>query len=286
MKSSNLIISIDIEDWAQSSFNRNLPLSPRSAANTLYVLDLLAKKNIKATMFVLGRFAKKFPDVVKRIDQAGHEVESHGMNHIEIFKQSRREFREDILDSKNLLEQITGKTVKGYRAPDFSVLRQTLWSLEVLAECGYEYDSSIFPVRLNRYGIHTWPDEPRRVLLSNGGSILEFPIAAFRYLRKNWPIGGGGYFRLIPWNIMNFLVGRSLRNGRVFVFYCHPFEFDYKEFRVIPHYIPWKFRIHQGLGRRRFENRFISLIAKYGGQPFSDVISSREWDTIKISEIC
>ncbi len=128
------VISIDVEDWPQSSWDRDLPVTMRAADNTRRLLELLAEAGIRATMFVLGKLAEKFPDVVREIDAAGHEVGSHGYGHVEIFKQSRDEFAQDLARSKDLLEQIVGKPVVGYRAPDFSIIRDSLWALEVLAE--------------------------------------------------------------------------------------------------------------------------------------------------------
>src|SRR5262249_27775522 len=147
------VISVDVEDWPQSSWDRALPITRRAADNTHRVLSILRESGVRATMFVLGKLADAFPAVIKSIRAEGHEVACHGYGHVEIFKQSREEFAQDLRRAKDVLEQILGEPVKGYRAPDFSVVRGTLWALEVIAEAGFEYDSSIFPVRRPRYGI-------------------------------------------------------------------------------------------------------------------------------------
>ena len=146
-----------------------MPITARSAHNTRRLLELFAELDVRATMFVLGKFAKAFPEIVREIDSAGHEVACHGWGHVEIFAQTREEFAADVSHSKDLLEQLTGRPVRGYRAPDFSIVGRTLWALEILAELGFRYDSSIFPVRHPRYGIPDWPTNPLEVRLGNGG---------------------------------------------------------------------------------------------------------------------
>jgi len=146
-----------------------------------------------------------------------------------VFANSRAEFVADVKRSKFFLEQTIGKPVRGYRAPDFSIVRGTLWALEELAAQGFEYDSSVFPVTRPRYGIAEWPLEPARVRLASGQSILEFPIGTYRVLGRNWPVGGGGYNRLLPGFATRWFA-KSVMRSRPFVFYCHPYEFDPREF--------------------------------------------------------
>jgi len=276
-----LIISIDVEDWPQSSWDRDLPITARAADNTRRLLDVLANAGVRATMFVLGKLAERFPELVREIDLAGHEVASHGHGHVEIFKQSREEFVKDVKRSRDLLEQALGKRVRGYRAPDFSIVRRSLWALEVLAEQGFEYDSSIFPVDRPRYGIPDWPLSPTRVRLPEGRSILEFPIASYRAWGKNWPVGGGGYHRLLPGPAGRWLA-RQVMQSRPFVFYCHPYEFDPREFAEMSLKIPLKTRLHQGLGRRRFGPRFKELIRQFGGRRIIDLIDQQSWPDLEL----
>jgi len=270
------IISIDVEDWPQSSWDSELPITSRAYDNTRRLLDLLAREGIRATMFVLGKMAEQFPQVVREIDSAGHEVASHGYGHLEIFKQSRAEFGADLARSKTFLEQTLGKRVRGYRAPDFSIVRDSLWALDELAEQGFEYDSSIFPVERPRYGIPDWPLGPTRVQLAGGRSLIEFPIASYRAWGRNWPVGGGGYHRLLPGLAGRWFAGRVMHD-RPFVFYCHPYEFDPREFSEITLKLPLKVRLHQGLGRGRFTSRFVGLVRRFGGQRMIDLVDGHDW---------
>jgi polysaccharide deacetylase family protein (PEP-CTERM system associated) len=270
------VISVDVEDWPQSTWDRMLPITERAATNTRVVSELLRQCGVRVTMFVLGKFAETFPTVVREIHEQGHEIASHGYGHVEIFKQSRQEFTEDVRRSKDLLEQIIGRQVKGYRAPDFSVVKETLWALGVLAEAGFEYDSSIFPIAHSRYGIPNWPVAPVRVALPDNRAILEIPLATLSLMRRNWPIGGGGYHRLLPGFVFQYFA-KSVMASVPFVFYCHPYERDAMEFREIPLRIPLRVRLHQGLGRRRFTPRLKAFLCRFGGRPIEDLVASSDW---------
>jgi len=278
------VISIDVEDWPQSTWDRSLPITERAAQNTRHLLQLLGEENVRTTMFILGKFAERFPDVVKAIQADGHEVACHGHGHLEVFRQSPNEFWDDVRRSKDLLEQITGKPVKGYRAPDFSIIRETLWALNMLAAAGFEYDSSIVPARLPRYGIAGWPVVPVRIQLDRGVNILEVPLPTFRMLGKNWPVGGGGYHRLLPGIAGRYCARRVMREAP-FVFYCHPYELDVHEFHEIPISIPYRTRFYQGAGRRWFEHRFRDFLRSFGGQPMRDMLSSQSWGDFQVSSL-
>ena len=276
------VISIDVEDWPQSTLDRDLPITERAAVNTRRILSLLREAGVCATMFVLGKFAESFPNVVREIQAEGHEIACHGYGHVEIFKQSRQEFAKDVRRSKDLLEQILGESIRGYRAPDFSIVHHTLWALEVLAEEGFEYDSSIFPVRRARYGIPNWPAFPVRVDFAGHKAIVEIPIATLRCLGKNWPVGGGGYHRLLP-GFMSRHFAKRVMASAPFMFYCHPYEFDTLEFKEIPIQIPLHIRLHQGLGRRWFTKRFKVFLRQFGGRRVQDLLSSGEWPKLDIN---
>jgi peptidoglycan/xylan/chitin deacetylase (PgdA/CDA1 family) len=167
-----IILTVDVEDWPQSSWDRNLPLSDYCADNKR-VLDLLSEfPNAHATFFILGKFAEKHPKTVKAIAQAGYEVASHGYGHLELFHLGRQGFAEDLLRSAEAICESTGIRPIGYRAPDFSVVGESLWAFEELAEQGYIYDTSIFPISKMRYGIANWPREAVYVRLQSGGTIL------------------------------------------------------------------------------------------------------------------
>jgi polysaccharide deacetylase family protein (PEP-CTERM system associated) len=263
VSTAGLVVSVDVEDWPQSTWDHALEISPRAARNTERVLDILALHRRRATMFVLGKFAERFPEVVRRIAREGHEVASHGYGHIEVFRQSPGEFQEDVRRSKQLLEELTGQPVLGYRAPDFSIVASTTWALDVLAELGFRYDSSVVPVETGRYGIAGWPTDPVCVLLPSGRTIVELPIATLTWLGRRWPVAGGGYHRLLPWTMIRWVVRHHLEHQEPFISYCHPYEFDATEFDTLELDIPLKTRLHQGLGRRGFQPKFERLLATF-----------------------
>lgn len=278
-----LVVSLDVEDWPQSTWDRSLPITARAGDNTARVLDLLAAHGRHATLFVLGKFAERFPALVRRMHEDGHEVASHGYGHVEIFKQSREELRDDVTRAKALVEDIIGAPVFGYRAPDFSVISSTLWALEVLAEAGFRYDSSIYPIAHSRYGIASWPSEPAVVDLPTGRSIVELPIATIELFGRRWPVGGGGYHRLLPWPVIAWAIRRRMSGGAPFIAYCHPYEFDPDEFGALGHLrIPAKVRLHQGLGRGRLQRRFTKMIDKYETTFARDLAMGRVWQRIKV----
>lgn len=278
------VISIDVEDWPQSTWDHNLPITDRAAENTRRLLHLLRETQVRATMFVLGKFAERFPQVIKEIEADGHEVACHGYGHLEITRQSRDEFLADVLHSRDLLEQIIGKSVKGFRAPDFSIVQGSLWALEVLAEVGFEYDSSIVPARLPRYGIAGWPVYPVRVRLGQDASILEAPLATFHALGRNWPVGGGGYHRLLPGFSSRYFARRIMIQAP-FVFYCHPYEFDVHELSEIPIRLPRTIRFHQGAGRRWFNQRFVAFVRCFGGQRMCSMLSCQPWQEFHLQSL-
>jgi polysaccharide deacetylase family protein (PEP-CTERM system associated) len=270
------VISVDVEDWPQSTWDRTLPITERAAANTRLIAGILADCRVRGTMFVLGKVAERFPSLVRELHDQGHEIASHGYGHVEIFKQSRQQFAEDIRRSKDILEQIIGGPVKGYRAPDFSVVADTLWALDVLAQAGFTYDSSIFPVSHSRYGIPSWPVAPVRVPLERTTSIVEVPVATLHMMGRNWPVGGGGYHRLLPGVVFRHLAKRVMRSAP-FVFYCHPYERDAGELREIPVAIPFHVRLHQGLGRRRVTARLRRFLRAFGGRRIDALVESADW---------
>lgn len=218
---------------------------------TRWILDQLAERGIRATFFVVGQIAEDDPKLIRAIHEAGHEVASHGWDHRRILVMEPASFRDDLRRSREALEQASGAPVVGYRAPTFSLVRKTAWALDVLAELGFEYDSSIYPVRHDRYGI---PDAPRGPFLARGTrhEILEIPPATVRIGGVNVPMGGGGYFRLLPGPLMKLALALSRRDpqSRATVLYFHPWEFDPDQPRL-----PLKrlnsFRTYVGMRRTR-----------------------------------
>ena len=262
MSSNPIIFSVDVEDWQQSTWDRNLPISKKSADNTLFLLDVLNEYKIKTTMFILGKFAKEFPNVVKEIHKNGHEIGCHGHGHEEIFHLNKNLFKSDVSKSKDCIEQIIGHSVLGYRAPDFSIVENTTWALEVLIELGFEYDSSIFPIYHGRYGIPYWPSFINSIIINNDKSIIEFPLSTGKIGKYNLPIAGGGYFRLFPRKVFFYFLEKTLKK-QPFIFYMHPYELDFKEFDKLDFKVPFKTRIHQGLGRKGFLNKLRFMFDKY-----------------------
>ncbi len=224
------VFSIDLEDFAQlSCFYRTGAVPDVSAdidRQMDAVLATLAEHDVRATFFVLAMVASRRPDIVRRVHEAGHEVATHGSGHVQAFRQSRAEFKADVGDSIKILEDIIGEPVLGYRAPIFSIGRENLWALDVLAELGLVYDSSIFPVRLSRYGIDGFDPLPRPYALPEGGRLVEIPLLVVQYGRRRYPVAGGGYLRLMPQMLLRKVVDIVGRAGQQFTLYLHPYEFD------------------------------------------------------------
>lgn len=220
-----LASSIRREDWDR--------LSCRVENNTRRLLDLFDERAVKATFFVLGWVAERYPGLVREIAARGHEVASHGFSHKLVYSQSPAEFREETARSKTLLEDQIQQPVNGYRAASYSITQKSLWALDVLAELGFIWDSSIFPVRHDRYGIPGGSRWPYRLTTPGGGQLVEFPLSTTEVLNYRLPIAGGGYFRLYPYWLSRWGLGRiNRREGQPFIFYLHPWEVDPEQPRV------------------------------------------------------
>jgi polysaccharide deacetylase family protein (PEP-CTERM system associated) len=199
-------LTVDVEDYFQvSAFAKNINPSDwdkyplRVGDNTQRLLNLFDEHEVKATFFVLGWVAERTPNLIKEIAARGHEVASHGFSHQLVYNQSPEVFRREALKSKQILEDIIQKTVRGYRAASYSITKKSLWALDILAEAGFEYDSSIFPIRHDRYGIPDAKEVPHELKTPQGHSIIEFPLSTAKIFNHKLPIAGGGYFRLYPY---------------------------------------------------------------------------------------
>lgn len=272
-----LVCTVDVEDWAQSTLDTGMPISDRAGPNMEHVLDVLAAENAKATCFILGKFAEKFPACVQRIAAEGHEVASHGYGHVDVFRLSPAEFREDIRRSKGQLEALTGMPVKGYRAPDFSIVKASLWALDILAEEGFAYDASINPAVLARFGVPDFPAQPVNLRLRDGRSLVELPVATLKLFGRRLPVAGGGYHRLLPFPFIRWVIEKTVLAGDAFVAYCHPYEFDPDEFAHLGYALPLKTRLHQGLGRRRFEGKFRQMLKEFETISALQLAERAEW---------
>jgi len=228
--------TVDVEDYFQveslsSVVNRTEWDSHtcRVEKNTHAILALLDESEQKGTFFVLGWIAQRYPELVKEIASLGHEVASHGMSHKLIYKQTRAEFTQETFDSKALLEEIIQTEVKGYRAATYSITQDSLWALDVLVEAGFKYDSSIFPMKHDRYGIPAAYPLPGIITAPEGGDIIEFPISTVKNKLFTLPVAGGGYFRLYPYLISKLGLKSINNKNNPFMFYIHPWEIDYEQ---------------------------------------------------------
>jgi polysaccharide deacetylase family protein (PEP-CTERM system associated) len=244
-------MTIDVEDYFHVSvFDGVVPravwatLESRVYANTQRLLGIFAEYDVRATFFVLGWVAERFPKLVSEIAALGHEVASHGYSHRLVYDQVPSAFRDDVRRAKATLEDAANTPVVGYRAPSYSVTPRSLWALDILIEEGYRYDSSIFPIRHDRYGIPLSPRHPYAIERA-AGSIIEVPGSTTRVGSLNLPVAGGGYFRILPFWWTKWGISRVNRlEGRPVVFYLHPWEVD-----------PNQPRLHAGLlGRFRHYN--------------------------------
>jgi polysaccharide deacetylase family protein (PEP-CTERM system associated) len=254
-----VILSFDVEEHHRIEAAAGLPADParnayyqgRVGLATRWLLDELGGRGIRATFFVVGQIARDQPDLVRAIHRGGHELASHSWDHRRLLHHTPGTFYEDVRRSKDAIEQVTGVPVLGYRAPTFSIVRQTAWALDVLAELDILYDSSIYPVRHDLYGL---PGAPRGPFLARGARhwLLEFPPATLGVPGLNLPTGGGGYFRLLPsWFLRKTLqqVERRCRPP-VAMLYFHPWEFDADQARL-PLRGLRRFRTYVGIGRTR-----------------------------------
>lgn len=235
------MLSFDVEEYFQVEAAVRGGLTsdlwdsyPRRAAPCVdRILQLLADHGASATFFILGWMARNEPEVVRTIADAGYEIASHGMSHSMLHRITPEAFAAELLDSRKLLEDISGREVVGYRAPTFSITgktngrpQNTAWAIDVLAEAGYRYDSSIFPVRHDRYGWYGAPRFIHRATGPAGGRIIEIPPTTLRTLGRTLPVGGGGYLRLFPSALISLALKRAARAGRAGMIYLHPWEFD------------------------------------------------------------
>ena len=266
---SKIILSFDVEEHYRIEAAVGLDIAPqqkvhyrqRLDTSMAWLLDLLAEALVYATFFLVGEIAEHNPQMIRRIAKDGHEIASHGWDHRRVHHFTPATFREDVQRSKTALENLSGTPVVGYRAPTFSIMRETAWALDVLAELEMLYDSSIYPVRHDRYGV---PAAPRSPFLARGEShsLLEMPPAILRMFGMNLPMGGGGYFRLFPLFCTESAIRQSERQCQpsVAMLYFHPWEFDPEQERL-PLGRVAGFRTYVGIGRSR--RRLAALLARH-----------------------
>ncbi len=258
-------LTIDVEDYFQvSAFAPYIARADweqrecRVVHNVSRILELLAARGTKATFFTLGWIAERYPDLIRRIVREGHELASHGYGHERASDLDEAAFSQDIRRAKSLLEDLSGTEVTGYRAPSFSIGTANLWAFDCLAQAGYRYSSSIYPIRHDHYGM---PESPRFAYRVDAG-LLEVPITTLRLFNRNLPSSGGGYFRLLPYALSRWMLRRVNASDRqAAIFYFHPWEIDVGQ----PHIagIDRKTRFRHYLNIARMEGRLQSLLADF-----------------------
>lgn len=272
-------LTIDVEDYFQvSAFEQHIDrrswseYPSRVAANTRTILELLESRGVKATFFVLAWVAERFPDLIREISGAGHEIGSHSYWHRLVYDLQPAEFREDLRQSKSVLEEIIGGEVRAFRAPSFSIVERSKWALDVLVEEGFRIDSSIFPVYHDRYGIPGAPTEFHR-LQTQAGPLWECPPSVVRFGRLNIPVSGGGYFRLFPlsWTL-RWLERINRRQQQPFVFYFHPWELDAAQPRLKAGTRLSRFRHYVNLTTTR--RKLTALLERFSFAALRDVLGS------------
>lgn len=266
---ARVVLSFDVEEHHRIEAAAGLDIDPalkrryleRVGPATRWLLDQLDRFDLRATFFVVGQLARADPDLVRTVHRSGHEIASHGWDHRRVLAMTPEEFREDLRRSCDTLEQLTGEPVVGYRAPTFSILRRTAWAIDVLAERGLLYDSSIYPVRHDRYGT---PRAPRAPFLAEGPAraILELPPVTLRLGRVRLPLGGGGYFRLLPLMLLERALEQTRREcaPAIAMLYFHPWEFDPDQPRLPLRRLS-RFRTYVRIGRSR--DRLAILLARH-----------------------
>lgn len=274
-------LTFDVEDWNQLvewKLNGRMPrCSPHVVEQTESILRMLAEHAVRATFFVLGLVAEAHPGLVKQIAAAGHEVGSHGWRHELITRQTPQAFMQETLRSKALLEDLIGQPVQGYRAAEFSVTAASLWALEILAEAGFRYDSSIFPIDGRRYGIRDAPLSPHRVETA-AGDLIEVPLTALGEGKVRWPIGGGGYFRILPYVATRWAISRVNAGGRAAIFYFHPYELSIAPLipqvdSAVSYASGARYVLFHNINRRRYRRRFLRILSDFQFTTIADLIS-------------
>ncbi len=270
-------LTVDVEDYFHvAAFARQIdpaswdrfPL--RVEHNTQRLLDLFAERGVRATFFVLGWVAERCPNLVRAIADQGHEVACHGYSHQLVYGQTPAVFREETVRAKACLEDQAQRPVLGYRAASYSITKRSLWALDILAELGFAYDSSIFPVHHDRYGIPDSPRWPYRLNVPNGGSLIEFPPSTLGVGGHRLPVAGGGYFRIYPYSLTRFALSRINRaEKRPFIFYLHPWEIDPEQPRVRAGWLS-TFRHYTNLNR--CEERLGRLLRDFRFAPVRDAL--------------
>jgi polysaccharide deacetylase family protein (PEP-CTERM system associated) len=273
-------MTVDVEDYFHVSAFENVIeraswdlRESRVKVNTQRLLELFEVKKIHATFFVLGWVAERFTDLVREIAQHGHEVACHGYSHKLVYKQTPQEFHEETKQAKAIIEDQIQKPVLGYRAASYSITENSLWALDILAELGFHYDSSIFPVRHDRYGIPASPRWPYQLHTLQGHTLVEFPLTTARWGKVKLPVAGGGYFRLYPYQLSKWAFKRvNEHDQQPFIFYLHPWEIDPEQPRIEASLLS-RFRHYNNL--ERCHHRLEKLVTDFPFTTVTEVLMDR-----------
>ena len=259
-------LTVDVEEYFQvAAFEQTIPRAQWNSSesrvefSTDRVLDLFGSRGVKATFFVLGWIAERYPALLRRIVADGHEVASHGYDHTRVHQFTPVQFREDVTRTKLILEDLSGVAVRGYRAPSYSIDGRNLWALDILQETGHAYSSSIYPVHHDLYGM---PDAPRFPFRLRPGAILEIPVTTVQIGGRNLPCGGGGYFRLLPYGAFRWMLARvNAQDRQPGLFYFHPWEIDPDQPRIAN--APLKSRFRHYLNLESMHGRLSRLLTDF-----------------------
>jgi polysaccharide deacetylase family protein (PEP-CTERM system associated) len=273
-------MTVDVEDYfhvtafADALDRARWPsLESRVERNTMRLLELFARHDVHITFFVLGWVAQRFPGLIRELHRAGHEIACHGMTHELVYKQSPGTFRQETQSAKALLEELTGAKVRGYRAATYSITARSLWALEILEELGFEYDSSVFPVRHDLYGIPGASRWPFRVA---SGRLVEIPLTTVNVAGQSLPCAGGGYFRLLPYRFFRWALRRVNAEGLPAVFYLHPWEIDPQQPRIGA---SWRSRFRHYTNLHRTESRLERLLRDFSWGRMDEVFTGERAPT-------
>lgn len=287
MKKQTNVISVDVEDYFQvSAFEHSISrndwdnLEHRVSSNIDRILQIFSDHQIRATFFTLGWVAERYPDIVKKIVAGGHELASHGFGHQRVSDLTRDEFRADLLKAKNILQDISGLPVVGYRAPSYSIGKENIWALEVLAETGHVYSSSIYPIKHDHYG---FPEAPRFVFRDEKTGLIEIPITTVKIMDRLFPAGGGGFFRFYPYTLSRKLIKQvNTKEQKPTVFYLHPWEIDPDQPRQTS--ITFKTRFRHYINLHKTESRLRCLLKDFSWGRMDEVfINDKEIPVHRLS---
>ncbi len=273
-------LTVDVEDWAQSTLDLSRSISERVVVNTRRLLALFAEYDVRATFFVQGMVAERYPELVTEIAAAGHELGTHGHSHQPVYRLGQAQFAAELARSIAFIEAAGGQQVIGHRAPDFSIPPGAPWAWEVLRDHGLRYDSSVFPAPNPRYGTPGAPCHPYHVL----DGLVEFPVAVLALGPLRLPAAGGGYFRLFPYLLTRWGLHRLNARGLSAVLYTHPYDLDERELGQLGRQVPWRLRLTQGVNRGRMERKLRALLRDFTFGPLVDLLPGVKRPALSLSK--